>query len=510
MMEINLSKQAVSVNEVIYEGVTEQPLECDVLLPDYCPDIQKILRCEVTPSLLSAAVNGDRASIGGVAMAHVYYLDEAGCLRHVEYKIPYNKVIELRTAPQSPVITVNQTVDYFNCRAVSPRRLDMRGAVSISARVTGQAEDQVICDASGLGMQLRLEQAENTRILPQAVRPFTLREDVEIGYGKPAMGNIIRTVATADTTDYKVISGRIVAKGELNVKVVYQNEDDAQMLENIECALPLSQIIDIDGVDEDCICQVWFDVGAVDVIPRRTDDGTTRAFALDANVNACAIANRRVSLEAASDCYSTTHECKPTQKQVAFMQLVDVIRECAMFKETMELPNEVRSIADVWCNIGSTSIKAENDCVIVSGKVMVCVLACLSDGTSTYFDAPFEFSHRIALSGSYENIQFNPMIRAGAATYSITGDRLEVRCTVKIEGCLYNQYRKKVISEIAIDESRPKSVRENMLYLYYAQAQESIWEIAKRYNTSVSAIQASNGLETPVISEKQMLLIPMQ
>ena len=106
-MELNLQKQTVSVNETVYDGSVEQPLECDVLLPDYCPDIQKILRCEVTPSLLAASVNGDRLSIDGVAAAHLYYLDENGCLRHAEYKIPYTRVIELRAAPQNPVITIS-------------------------------------------------------------------------------------------------------------------------------------------------------------------------------------------------------------------------------------------------------------------------------------------------------------------------------------------------------------------------------------------------------------------
>ena len=87
-MELILQKQTVSINETIYDGVVEQPLECDVLLPDYCPDIQKILRCEVVPSLLLTAVNGDKLSVDGMAMAHLYYLDENGCIRHAEYKIP--------------------------------------------------------------------------------------------------------------------------------------------------------------------------------------------------------------------------------------------------------------------------------------------------------------------------------------------------------------------------------------------------------------------------------------
>ena len=101
-MELNLQKQTVSINETIYDGVVEQPLECDVLLPDYCPDIQKILRCEVVPSLLLTAVNGDKLSVDGMAMAHLYYLDENGCIRHAEYKIPTPAWWSCGAPPRTP------------------------------------------------------------------------------------------------------------------------------------------------------------------------------------------------------------------------------------------------------------------------------------------------------------------------------------------------------------------------------------------------------------------------
>ena len=77
-------------------------------------------------------------------------------------------------------------------------------------------------------------------------------------------------------------------------------------------------------------------------------------------------------------------------------------------------------------------------------------------------------------------------------------------------GSLYSQYRKNVLCDVAVDESRPKTRQENLLYLYYAGEQEQIWEIAKRYNTSVEAIREGNQLEGGVIGEKTMLLIPMK
>ena len=45
--------------------------------------------------------------------------------------------------------------------------------------------------------------------------------------------------------------------------------------------------------------------------------------------------------------------------------------------------------------------------------------------------------------------------------------------------------------------------------IYYADAGENIWSIAKRYNTSLSAVMEENGLEEEILPEKQIVLIPM-
>lgn len=510
-MDLNLQRQTVCTSEVIYDGVTEQPLECDVLLPDYCPDISKILRCEVIPSLQSYVVNGDKLPIDGMAVAHLYYLSEDGCIRHAEYKIPYTKVIELRTAPQNPSVTISQTVDYFNCRAVSPRRLDMRGAVSINVRVTSQTEEEIVCGGDDAGLQLRSESVENTRILPQAMRQANVHEEMTLGNGKPNIGNVIRYSANADVSDFKVISGKLVTKGEANVKILYQDEYNAEKLEIIEYAIPVSQIIDMEGVDEDCACNVWYDVSSVDITPKQNMDGENRIFTMELAVNAYANANRRVNMDAVMDCYSTQYECKQAQKQVPFLKLEQVVDESYMYKETLDLPPNVKSIIDLWCIPGPVTSKIEADNVVVTGKVNICMFAYEEDDTIAYYEQTREFTQRIPISEPADTIQFVPVVKIGTSTYTLAGhEKLEVRCEIQITGSIYSLNRKKVISDITIDETKPKTRKDNVLYLYYASEQEPVWDIAKRYNTSVSAIQAENQLEDSVLSDKTMLLIPMK
>ena len=509
-MELNLSTQTVNVTETIYDGTVEQPLECDVLLPDGNPDIQRILRCELTPALLSATVNGEKLEIDGLATAHLYYLDEEGLVNHVEYKIPYTKTIELKTAPASPHVSVTQNVDYFNCRAVSPRRLDMRGAVSIRARVTAQEEEQSVSGAEGGGLQFLRETAQTVQTLPQGCRQITLREDLELGYGKPPVGQVLRSWAVGEVSDCKVISGKVVTKGEIALRVLYRSEEDPTRLEMMEYTLPVSQVIDLEGVDEDCSCQAWYQINTVEVTPRANSDGENRALTVEITANACADACRKQEVETASDCYSTLYECKPSIRPMNFLRLVELVNDSFPYQELLPLPEGTQEVVDLWCVAGPPTVRVEQEGVQVSGKLLVGMFLRDQEGQLSYQEQIREYSRTIPVREGSENLVFYPRVWVGECSFNLSGqNQVEVRGTLRMQGGLFSQYRKKVISDVSVDESRPKARRENLLYLYYASQQEPVWEIAKRYNTSVEAIQEGNQLEDSVLNEKKMLLIPM-
>lgn len=508
-MELTLTRQPVSVMETLYEGTAEQPLECDVLLPDYCPDIQKILRCEVTLSLLSWNVQGERCTLDGMAAAHLYYVDEQGCLRHAEYKIPYAKTLELRAEPAKPVVDITQTVDYFNCRAVSPRRLDMRGAASIACRITGQTEEQVVCGAEGMGLQLRRESMETVRLLPCAPHRAELHEEVELGYGKPPVGEVLHLSAMARVSDYKVITGKIVVKGEAAIRVLYRCEEEESQLETMEYTLPVSQVVDIEGLEEDCDCVVWYEVCDAAAQPKRSDTGENTLLTLDLSLNAMARAAKRATVEAACDSYSTEYECRQELKQIPVLEYLGPVSELCAVKETLEAEG-VKAVVDLWCSPGSVTARGDAESVTVSGKMMLCMLARNGNDDLFYHEQPAEFSKKIMLPKACETVQFTPKIQVDNVSFSMNGAQPEARCNATIFGELYGRRTKQLLCGVETDASRKKERKDNMLYLYFTSGQESLWDVAKRYNTSVEAIQQGNGLDNLATADKTMLLIPMQ
>ncbi len=509
-MELNLQRQPISVNDVIYDGYAEHPIECDVLLPDYCPDIVKVLKCTVTTAVGSAAANGERVSLEGMAMAHVYYASERGQIRHTEYKIPFSKTVDLRGAASDPIVTVMPSVDYVNCRAVNQRRLDIRGAITFKIKVFDQKQEQVISDATGAGLQLRRDMLHVTELAGQHESVFAVAEELEIGYGKSPVGAVVRSDCRVNVQDYKIIAGKVVCKADLLLHVCYQPTDSEKPLEVMEYSLPLSQIIDADGTDENCVCDVDMLVIGCEVNPRQADDGEYRMLALDATVKALVGSHRHMEVPVASDCYSTQFDCQCKHKKLGFMRLTQLMRESVMHKATLDLPEGVKSVLDSWCEVDNLTWKCENKELKLSMRLTVSMFASMEDGEALYFEQSEEVEKICAMQNPLDDVHFDPSAEIMSCSYNLVGtEKIDIRCEVLIKGCLYQPIGCNSIADIAIDETKAKTKEQNKLYIYYADEGESIWNIAKRYNTSASAIWEENSATDDILPGKAMLLIPI-
>ena len=80
-MEFTTGKIALSRRRCLFESTLEQPIDSDVTLPEYFPDLVRVLKCTLTPRIHPVQNASDRVSCDGSAQLCVLYLCEAGGLR---------------------------------------------------------------------------------------------------------------------------------------------------------------------------------------------------------------------------------------------------------------------------------------------------------------------------------------------------------------------------------------------------------------------------------------------
>jgi len=87
-------------------------------------------------------------------------------------------------------------------------------------------------------------------------------------------------------------------------------------------------------------------------------------------------------------------------------------------------------------------------------------------------------------------------------------DQMEVRIELNITSSVFCSTSLRLITEIRPNEEQIKRSTSAALTIYFSDAGESVWNIARRYNTTMEAIMRENHLESEQVPEKCMLLIP--
>ncbi len=507
-MELMINRQPIFIHEILLETTLDQPMEADVLLPDYCPDIQRILRCSVTPSITSRQAVGDKLQVDGSAGVVVHYLTPENSMHTVEYALPFSRSVELKGDCQSPIVTIDPTVDYVNCRAVSQRRMDIRGAISIAVRVEGMREEQAVTDAQGMGVELRRDARKGTRIVAQACRPFSIKEEMELGYGKPPVECVLRTDGFVRCLDQKVILHKVIIKGELVAHFMYRCDGRYELC---EFNIPFNQIVDVDNVTEDSICDVQLELGSICITPKEDTDGQNTRVAVEASLWAKIRAHEHYEMLAAKDCYSTKYDCSYASKQLPTLQLTECVNRVHPFKETLDLPEGVQSIDDMWAQVQNCEVRKEPGCAVVAGKLCISLFGENEENCTAYYEQEVDFEERVPLPEGCDDYTFRPTAKAVGCTHTMTShDRVEVRCDIEICGCIYCMCKTTVIGDISVNADHEKvSNTAKGLYIYLADPGEDLWNVAKRYNTSIRRIMEENDLTSETAGEREMLLIPV-
>lgn len=148
---------------------------------------------------------------------------------------------------------------------------------------------------------------------------------------------------------------------------------------------------------------------------------------------------------------------------------------------------------------------------MVSGKLRYCMLGTDADGAPVYFEQAQDVAQEYQLETKADSYLTELFITVQDCQYEIQEkNKLQYHCKLQVDGMVLGVIPVSFITGIKVDETREKK-RENQsaMTIYYADAGENIWSIAKRYNTSLSAVMEENGLEEEILPEKQIVLIPM-
>ncbi len=509
-MQQKCLKSDIYVNETIACETVEQAIDVDFSLPDYCPDISKIFKCNAVPRIASKSVNQGTVTIDGNVIITILYSDKNGKFCSYEYQYPFNKNVEFSKDCTGANIFCRIKCDYINCRAVTGRKVDIHGAAGIYIKVFKRNCSEIISDIDDCNIESRKINAPATVPMGYAEKYLIVEEDIRLGTGQDAIENILKINSAVCVKETKIINDKAVVKGELTVCVLYCPESGTTP-QAVKTILPYSQILDIEGVTDTCECECKAEIAALEIKPKAIAGGEMKCFGLSAKILLTCESYCVNEIPVICDAFSRKFETQIKRKTVSFDKICSNIKETYNCKKNIEFDFDVNSVIDLWCSLQNNHTKFEKENMIICGTLVAGMIVCDENNIPLYIEKMIEFEYKHPFKPSGGMPHCNPEIEVLSCGFTITSStNIELRVEMGINASVYEKNDISLISDMEIDETKCiKRVCDEAMVLYFADTGDCVWDIANKFGASVNEIMNINGLENQCLQQSKMLLVPI-
>ena len=181
-----------------------------------------------------------------------------------------------------------------------------------------------------------------------------------------------------------------------------------------------------------------------------------------------------------------------------------------MIKKSEEFTNtRISEIINIWCDDVVTTYTCLGNELKIIGNTNISILGKDDASEPFYAERVLTFEKIISLpTASKELICCSNALINGIGYVLADNNKIDLRVEVLINGTLIKRNTTEILTDISCDETKPKDRKYSALTIYFCDDGEFVWDIARKYNTTVDAIKIENEIDESIIKEKSMLLIP--
>ena len=506
-MEEKCLKAPIYTVETVFKDSAEVPVDIEFNMPDYCPEISRILKCRAVARIASKSVSDRTVSADGSVTATVIYADSEGAVNSYEYQFPFSKIFESGVDLTGAQVSVKARCEYVNCRAVTGRKIDIHGAVGVFVTASRRKSRNIISGIEGGDIELLRERIPAAMPVAAGDKYIILEEEIETGNSQPDVSCLISYDADVRLGECKLLAGKVMVKGEISVFLLYRGEQSEP--QQVTAVIPFSQLLEIDDADENCICEAWADIAYLEIKPKFNSSGLSRSFSMDGKLLLSVKLQCGGEIDIVTDAYSRSFEASIQSEEICFEKAVCSPSDTFNCRREIDLGAEISRVYDIRCEVSDTSVAFDEDCLMITGTAAANIIALDTAGAPVFIEKPVDFEYRFKMPYGSGDFKCDPQIGIKSVNYTLLSeDRMEIRLEMTVRATVYECTSVSVITDIKTDSTRRAQKRRAAMTVYFAEAGESLWDISRKYLASVEEVKSINGITDDKLSGRQMILLP--
>lgn len=481
----------------------------DAIVPDTFPDIETICCAMGTIEVREKLVQTDRVMVSGSIRGTLVYRGENnGPLCALECAIPFAALVEARGCKQQDQVFAKATLQRIEGRMLNPRKFTLRAEFGLET-VVCTAQECEICEgirAEGQeGMQTLIQEHRFPTTVCMREKSLSIHEDLRLG-GEECSGDdkVLRASAGFATEDVRVIANKVMLRGNAKGEAIVLRGSTGQIAKET-FTLPFSQIIELEGAEDGDDALVDYSLKNCQCTMMGGESGPVLQCDISADV--CVRIQRDLRKQVLTDAFSTNWECTLKQSPLEMPAAQQQVPAAGEVRCVIETPERA---AVLW----DASITVKN-CGAIAAEGTAHAGLCVSLVYGTEEGGLMQHTQIVECEGRFAKM-----------------DPCECRCTCDPSGLSLSCVDGAVqmagpveftvaapagspilqVTSCELVEGSPKTRRTKAsLILRRAEGGETVWQLAKTFNTAPQQIVDANHLEDGgPLPPGQLVMIPFQ
>ncbi len=319
------------------------------------------------------------------------------------------------------------------------------------------------------------------------------------------LAEILKVDLSIINKDIKISYNKVLGKADIAVKMMYLTEDNR--IKVVENKIPIMGFVDIENIDESNICDMKYKLKNMLVKPNSVEE---HSVYIEIEVELYARVYESKNVKVIQDLYSPSECLNFNQRCVNTMSNKCEVKEMCNIREKVMVPelngNEIYDV-EVRPTILSRNITKSK--VMYEGEFELNFIFASNNVAGVnvkQIRLPFNFN--------VDSVDICPNMNIDTELEVINQDfvvgvdgSIDAKIDLEFRLNMSNTIKINIMDEVNIDEKRDKQIYS--MVIYFVKPGDTLWEIAKKFRSTVSDIARVNNIEdVNKITPGQQLFIP--
>ncbi|WP_099191705.1 DUF3794 and LysM peptidoglycan-binding domain-containing protein [Tepidibacter mesophilus] len=508
---MDLIKDIMKIDNRSDFGRFQTFLESEILVPDTKDDVFEIVKADAYISLKKEELMQGKIILRGDLNYNTIYITQDKQVTNLSGKIDINEAVEKEDISPAMKSILQSNIEHIDCSIINERKIKLGCLINITGSLFSREKVDIIRDITGIDdIQTSKKEIYYDDVIGIEKSETIVNEIINLGENQDISSvlSLNPKVFLKETrlSDNKVILGGVV---ELNPIVLNKEEEMIKLRSN---SVEFTQFIEVAGATQGMKQDSYMNLTDFKFNLKDDDSGKTNLVEIDATVSTKVKVSENIVKETLQDAYCPYKDLKLEDKSFDLNKIVDFGEDDFIINEVIQNDRddiEIKEILNVDSKLFITDNFIIEEKMNIEGIIHVDILYTPVEGLRPIYSMSEEipFKQSIDLSNINDSMKPYSNINIDSINYSIQKNEIELKIKGKTRFEIVEDLKSSFVINGEIIGDIDSSSRPSIT-IYIAKENDTLWDVAKRYNTTASEIAQTNDMnEEDSLKEGQYLII---